>query len=120
MFNGSYCDARVGKIVSVFVKCNFFLLIYFFRKYVQNLRLAQQSAFKKKKKVEVVWRGYRDVVEPTGQEFKTSELRQRLLVALKEIMKIHNITSLPKGEEKVSFSYFINYLFNFIFIFIKK
>ena len=73
-----------------------------YRAFVKNLKLAQETAFKKKKKVEVIWRGFHDVVEPTGPEFTAQELRQRLYIALKEILKIHDLSSFPEGEEKVT------------------
>lgn len=72
------------------------------RAFIDNLRLARKTAIKKNKKVEVLWRGYRSYVGPSDPEFSNSELRRRLLVALREIMKIHKLSSLPKSEEKVS------------------
>lgn len=72
------------------------------RAFVHNLKLAQERSFLKKKKVEVVWRGYQMFVEPNTPKFSTADLRGHLLTALKEIMKIHKIKSLPKAEQKVS------------------
>ena len=71
------------------------------RAFIQNLKLAQRTAIKKKKKVEVLWRGYRSFVEPTDNEYTHKELRHRLVVALKEILKIHGLSNLPKNEQKV-------------------
>lgn len=65
------------------------------------MRLAQQTAFKKKKKVSVVWRNYKTIVHPTGHEFTTTELRGYLLLALREILKIHDLENFPPNEEKV-------------------
>lgn len=64
--------------------------------------MAQQTAFKKKKNVEVVWRGYTSIVEHTGPEFSTEDVKERLLLALREILKLHKIRSFPEREEKVS------------------
>lgn len=63
--------------------------------------MAQQTSFKKKKNVEVIWRGFTDIVEPSGPEFTTQQLRGRLLLALREILRIHKIRSFPKEEQKV-------------------
>lgn len=71
------------------------------RAYIVNLKLARKTAVKKNKKVEVLWRGYRSFVEPGDPDFSLKELRHRLLVALREIRKIHDIKSLPTKEEKV-------------------
>lgn len=70
--------------------------------FVKNLRLAQKTSKKKNKTVEILWRGYRTFVEPTSPDFSTEVLRQRLLIALREIKKIHKLKDLPKEEEKVS------------------
>ena len=65
--------------------------------------MAQKTAFLKMKKVEVVWRGFSDIVEPNGLEFTTSQVRGRLVRALHEILKIHNISHFPANEQKVIF-----------------
>lgn len=63
--------------------------------------MAQQTAFKKKKSVEVIWRRYTDVVEPTGPEFDTKQLRDRLISAMRNILMIHELPNFPKQEEEV-------------------
>lgn len=62
------------------------------------MRKAQSTAFEKKKKIEVIWRGHKEVVEPTGSKFTSSDLRDRLLLALKGIMKKQKMDD---EEEKV-------------------
>ena len=73
------------------------------RAFVKNLLMAQNTAVKKKKKVEVQWRGYSTFVEPTSTKFKTKDLRDQLLLALREIS---NLKKLSPSEENVS-----NYIF---------
>ena len=63
--------------------------------------MAQETAFKKKKKVEVVWRKYKTVVDPSGSKFTTSDLHDQLLTALKEILKIQNKKTFQKDEQEV-------------------
>lgn len=75
------------------------------RAFVVNLKLARTTANKKNKSVEVLWRQYRSEVGPSPNEFSLEQLRSRLLVALREIKKIHHIKTLPKSEEKVSFNF---------------
>ena len=65
------------------------------------MRLAQETAFKKKKKVEVVWRGYRKVIEPAGPVYNNSELRAYLVQALAQILKESNAERFAEEEEKV-------------------
>lgn len=65
------------------------------------MRRAQQTAFKKKKKVEVIWRNYTDTVEPTGPEFSTADLRGRLLLALRQILQIYQLQSFEEPEQSV-------------------
>lgn len=59
------------------------------------------TAVAKRKKVEIVWRGFKDVVEPSEPEFTTSELRRRLVKALQEILKINKTKTFSEKEEKV-------------------
>ena len=63
--------------------------------------MAQEAAFKKKKNIEVIWRGYKDIVEPNGPKFTTSDLRGRLLMALREILDMKNKKSFPTREQKI-------------------
>lgn len=82
--------------------------MFHYRTFVKNLRVAQEAAMKKKKNVDVNWRGYKDTVEPTEHRFTLSELRGRLIVALREILKINKISKFSAKEESVSFFlYFI-------------
>ena len=75
------------------------------RNFIKNLQMAQKTALKKKKKVEVVWRGYTDVIDPSESVFTTSDLRGRLLTALRNVLLIHKINKLPKSEEDVCFTF---------------
>lgn len=70
------------------------------RLFVKNVRMAQEKANEKKKSVQVLWRGYTSIVDP-GPEISIDDLRGRLLFALRQIMAIHKLENLPKGEEKV-------------------
>ena len=65
------------------------------------MRLAQETAFKKKKDILVVWRNYKLTVQPAGPKFNTTELREHLLLALREILKIHNMKSFSPEEESI-------------------
>lgn len=78
---------------------------------MKNLRKAQETAFEKKKNVEVVWRGHKDVVEHTGEIFTTKDLRGRLLLALRHILKIQKKKSFGKQEETVSYFIYISLKF---------
>ena len=74
---------------------------YFNRTFVKNLRIAQKTAFKKKKKVEVMWRGFTEVVQPSGPAFTTPDLRRRLLIALRQILEINKMKNFPEQEQIV-------------------
>ena len=71
--------------------------------------MAQETALKKNKKVEVMWRGYKDSVEPSEPVFTALDLERRLITALNEILNIHDIVKFPKKEEKVSYCQFHQY-----------
>ena len=75
------------------------------RTFIQNLRLAQHTSIEKKKKVEVIWRDYRTFVEPNDPIFTHDSLRERLVQALKDIMTLHKIKTLPGSEQKVFVTY---------------
>lgn len=66
-----------------------------------NLRVAQNRAHGKKKRVELIWRGYTDIVDPAEERFSTDILRGRLLLALRQIKKIKNLKKFSEKEEKV-------------------
>ena len=96
-------------------KCNFYLYYYYIihsRLFVKQLRLAQKTAFQKKKRVEVLWRDYRTYVEPTGNEFDHNDVREKLLNALREILKLHNLSKFSPSEEKVNNVFFFCFLKN--------
>lgn len=63
--------------------------------------MAQERAFKKKKNVEVIWRGYKDIVKPTGPLFTIDDLRGRLFLALRQILRNNGTDSYPEKEETV-------------------
>lgn len=65
------------------------------------MRLAQKTAFEKKKNVEVLWRGHTVTVEASGPEFETEDLRGHLLLALSSIKKLHKLETFAIEEEKV-------------------
>lgn len=69
--------------------------------FVKNLRIAEETANKKERPVEVLWREFKTVVEPSKERFSVDDLRGRLLQALKAILKIHGIKCFPPKEEKV-------------------
>lgn len=71
------------------------------RKFINNLKLAQEKASKLKKKVELTWRGYTQVVEPSGGEFTSEDFQQKLLITLQEILKIHDLPCFPEPEHEV-------------------
>ena len=71
------------------------------RNFVKNLRLAQSTAFKKKKKIEVLWRGYKDVVDPECPEFTMQVIRERLVHALRTILKTQKLKHFKGKEEEV-------------------
>ena len=60
-----------------------------------------------------MWRNYVATVPPTGPPYTNMDLRRHLLVALREIMKIHGISTLPKDEQPVGvinlYEKFVNY-----------
>ena len=68
---------------------------------MKNLRLAKETANKKKKRVEVEWRHHKAVIEPTGSQFTTKDLVQRLLEALKDILQIYQLQHFNPEEQKV-------------------
>ena len=76
---------------------------------------AQKSAMKRKKKCEVLWRGHKEVVEPSGPEFTISHLRERLVLALK---KIRGSGSFTDEEERVCFHPAIYLFLRLIYILI--
>lgn len=57
---------------------------------------------KKKKNVEVLWRGYKDVVIPEDPKFTTEILTKRLVTALGKILTLNRMKSFKKSEEIVS------------------
>lgn len=73
--------------------------------FVTNLRIAEKTANEKKRNVDLLWRGYKLVVEP-GQERTLHDIRGELLHALREIMKTKKI---PNGEQKVRITCIIIY-----------
>lgn len=78
------------------------------KSFVNNLRSAQKTAFSKKRKVEIVWRGHKTVVEPSGPVFTTTHLRKLLLRALRDVMKKKDSSKLPGKEHKVNIVYLVN------------
>ena len=83
------------------------------RSFVKNLRIAQETAFKKKKPVEITWRGYKTIVEPTTAPFTRLNLRCHLLLALREIRKKKK---LPAKEQMVNINFTKRTLFMFFLI----
>lgn len=71
------------------------------RSFVRNLRIAQDTAFVKKKRVEVVWREYKTSVEPTGPRFSKADIRRELLMALRGILRIQKKKKFSPEEEQV-------------------
>ena len=63
--------------------------------------MAQNAAFKKKKNIKVVWRNYQTTVMPTGEKFTLDDLRGHLLLALKEILKLHKMDKFNQDEESI-------------------
>ena len=84
--------------------------LHFKRLFVKNLRVARETASRKKRKVELVWRGYRDLVEP-GPEFNVVELRGRLVMALRAILRINKIESFTADEQKVIIFYICPHIY---------
>ena len=68
---------------------------------MKNLRMAQETAFKKKKNVQVIWRGYTEEVDHNGPAFTTADLRGRLVLALRHILKMHKMKHFRGDEEQV-------------------
>ena len=66
-----------------------------------NLKMAQRTAFQKKKVVEVTWRGYTYFVQPAGPEYNMNDLHGLLLLALREILILHKMTRFAGKEEEV-------------------
>lgn len=87
------------------------------RSFVKNLRIAQETAFKKKKPVEITWRGYKTIVEPTTAPFTRLNLRCHLLLALREIRKKKETTS-QRANGKYKF-YKKNVIYVFLIDFLK-
>lgn len=58
-------------------------------------------AVKNNKIIEINWRGFKDTVEPGGNEFTTEDLRIRLLVALKAILRLNDIPRFSEKEQQV-------------------
>lgn len=88
----------------------------FFRNFIKNLRMAQQTAMKKKKSVEVIWRGYKDVVEPAEPLLSTPVLRGRLFHALESISKSKKQKKFVEKEQYVSVYFFkINYTYSIMY-----
>lgn len=77
---------------------------------MKNVLAAQERALERKKKIEVVWRGFTEVVDPTAPEFNSTDLKHSLVRALKEIRKLHNLKSFNKKEEEVRNIFFIDIL----------
>ena len=61
--------------------------------------LAQTTADSKKKKVEVVWRGHREIVQPGGVKFSIDHLRGRVIFALGEMVRTKHNFKLSKEEQ---------------------
>ena len=81
------------------------VIFFLFRTFITNLKLAQETAMKKGKSIEVIWRGYKDSVAPSDPKFTVAVLRSRLLLALRYILRKKNLTRFGDKEQNVIFSF---------------
>lgn len=81
-----------------------FCIVVSCRNFVKTMIIAQETATKKKKSVQIVWRGYKDVVLPSEPLFTDDVLRYRLILALRSILKSSKGESFDEKEEAVRYN----------------